>query len=921
MANGVEVARAFVTIIPTTQGAQAAITSAIAPAAASAGTKAGLLAGAPMLAGITGALSKFVAPAAIIGGLTLIGKKGAEAFQAVERGANNVITATGATGKAAEELVGAYKNVSKHVVGDFGEIGATVGELNTRLGLTGTELESASEEMMKYAKVTGQDAVAATKDVASMMRNTGIPTEELADTLGKLTVAGQAAGIDVAKLAQNTTKYNAVMKQLGLSTDEQIALMAKFEQSGADTNSILNAMKKGVANWAKEGKDAKTEFQNFVQGVQDGTVTAGDAVEIFGSRGGLSMYEAAQKGQLSFEEMYDAITSASASSLDQVYKDTLTASEKIDLAWQNITIAAGEMFAPVMEGFSMLLDQYVVPAAQGIADVFTEANGVADVFVGLSELATNAIGDMVANIIDSLPAAIDGFTDMVDGFLNALANGENPMMSQGESLFSKIGAAVERSWPKIKTALGRMLDTIGQSILKNGPTILKNGAVALGKMAVGFAKALPGLLKELGSVLLSLIRRIPSFFGQILTKGKELVGKIGEGISKNGPKVLSKIGEVIAGIPGKIAGFFGSILTKGGELVGRIATGISQKGPTVLTKIGETIGKIPGKIGEFFSSILSKGGELVGKIVTGIGNNGPKVLSKIGEIIGKIPAKIGEFFSGIFGKAADLGGKIVSGLGSKAGEVRNKAGEIIGGARDKVASFADSFKSKASGLMGNVVGGFNTKRWDAIGTASSITAESRDKVGSYYDSFNRQGSSLIGGFAGGIWRNRGEATGSAGSVGGSAADNVYNRTVAGMAWDAGHDFDLGFAAGIRSGEGAVGTAAYNLGYLAVQRVRAATKSASPSKEAMKAGRWFSEGFAIGIEDEADYAAQAATKLGTAAVTALDAQAPTWSVDGTGRELVGVTITGNNFNVTNEMDARKAAEIIGTEVTRQLQGRL
>ena len=363
MANA-NVGSAFITIIPTTKGAQKEIAGQIVPAAGKAGTSAGSVMGG----NISKALGKVAVPAAAFAGIAALGKKSYEAFKLVEEGANNVIKATGATGEKAEQLTDVYKNVAKNVVGDFGDIGAAVGELNTRLGLEGDALEAASEEMMKYAKVTGQDATAATKDVASMMRNAGIPTEQMADVLGKLTVAGQAAGIDVAKLAQNTTKYNAVMKQLGLSTDEQIALMAKFEQSGADTASILNAMKKGVATWAKEGKDAKVEFENFVKGVQNGSVTAGDAVEIFGSRGGLSMYEAAQKGQLSFQEMFDTITAASADNLDQVYKDTLTASEKIDLVMQNINLGLAEAAAPAVEEFGKIIETIVLPAVQALSD-------------------------------------------------------------------------------------------------------------------------------------------------------------------------------------------------------------------------------------------------------------------------------------------------------------------------------------------------------------------------------------------------------------------------------------------------------------------------------------------------------------------------------------------------------------------------
>ena len=300
--------------------------------------------------------SAAVAAAAALAAVVSLGKESVEAFNEVDAGADNVIRATGATGAAAGNLVESYKKVATQVVGSLDEIGATVGEVNTRFGYTGKLLEDCSTDFMKFAEITGVNSTNAVKMVTRALNDAGLPLSDYKILLDQLAKAGQSAGIDVTVLADGLSKNGATMRAMGFDTAETISLLAQFELSGADATTMLSGMKKAMGTWAKSGKDGRVEFAKLVEGVKDGSVSSAKALEVFGTRAGPQLVDAIKSGKFEYNQMLKVLE-GSQGTLEDTFGELEDGGYSVQRSFQALKVKAGDLGEEIMEATAPALEE------------------------------------------------------------------------------------------------------------------------------------------------------------------------------------------------------------------------------------------------------------------------------------------------------------------------------------------------------------------------------------------------------------------------------------------------------------------------------------------------------------------------------------------------------------------------------------
>lgn len=383
-----------------------------------------------------------LAGAAVVGGAVAAGVGLFKLGQNFDKEFDKIRIGTGATGDALAGLEDSFKDVLKgNNRATFDTAGTAIADLNTRLGITGDELEALSGQFINLSSITETDVKTNIDNLTRVFGDWEIATGDQATALDQVYRAAQSSGIGLGDLSTSVVQFGAPLRNLGFGFDESLALLAQFNKTGVNTETVFAGMKAGVGKLAKAGEDVPETFSRVVAEIEKlgpGTEATALAIELFGQRAGPDLADAIAGGKFQIDEMLGAITDGT-DTINTAAKDTEDFGEKWNGIKNRVLTGLQPLAAKVFDGVGKAMDKlgpYVDRATAWLSVNLPKAAAVVQEWF---EKNWPKIQATIAAVFDWL---VDDAWPVVQRVLGLIRDG-----------VTEVVAWFEQNWPTIRSTI------------------------------------------------------------------------------------------------------------------------------------------------------------------------------------------------------------------------------------------------------------------------------------------------------------------------------------------------------------------------------------------------------------------------------------------------------------------------------------
>ena len=504
-------------------------------------SKMGGFASGAMKAGLAAAATGITA----LGTASIAGAKAAlDLGQSFESASNTIRVGTGATGEDLDKLNASFDEVYKSVPTTMEAASQAIADYNTRLGLTGPELEGVSKQAIQVSNLLGEDLGTVIEESSQAFQQWNISAEDMGGKMDYVFKASQSTGVGFADLMKNVQSYGIQMQEMGFSFEETTALLGQLDKAGVNSGEVMGALKKSVGAFAKEGMSASEGITEYINRIKEaGSVAEATSIasEVFGARAGSTMAAAIREGTLSVEDLTKELM-ASDETIMKAAEDTETFPQKL----QKLKATTEVALKPMAGAFMDMANNAIPLISNAIEDILPEVQGFLGQLAPVFGDAMNAIIPVLSGVVQKVTPILKNALAMVPGIVSNIkgvisnimpvVNNAIPMIEQG---ISGIINGVQQAMPFIEGVISAALpalQAIGSAVMSLGQT---------------FAESILPVLQQAGATLISMLAPvITQIFNTIQTLMPVVVPFLQSAMTTLGAlyqNVLMPIGTFLAG--------------------------------------------------------------------------------------------------------------------------------------------------------------------------------------------------------------------------------------------------------------------------------------------------------------------------------------------------------------------------------------
>lgn len=402
-------------------------------------------------------MTKYVtAPLTAVGGLSVA------AFNEVDAGLDTIIAKTGATGESLEGFQTVFENLATSIPTDFATVGDAVGEVATRFQLTGQELEDLTGYFIKFADINNTDVSNSIDQTQKALSAFGLDASSATSLLDTLNTVGQNTGASMDSLLSGLIQNGTAFQEMGLSAEQAAVFMGQMETSGANSETVMQGLRKALKNAAEEGVPLNEALATLQDAILNGTdsmdgLTA--AYDLFGKSGD-QIYAAVQNGTLSFTDLGTAAVDASGS-VASAFDAMIDPTDEAAMAMNQAKLAGAEIGNTLLE--------IAAPAIEKVADVIKDLKDRWDaldpstreniVKFGLVAAAIGPVIVAVTSFISTIGTLISIGGSLVSAIGGIVAVLGGPLTAAIAAAVAA-GVLIYKNWDTIKEKAGQLFTTI-----------------------------------------------------------------------------------------------------------------------------------------------------------------------------------------------------------------------------------------------------------------------------------------------------------------------------------------------------------------------------------------------------------------------------------------------------------------------------